>query len=201
MKKITLVFLFLACFFSPFLTVSAWWLKVPTGWWIWWDNSWDGQWISVPSWWWVWWDNSGDGQWIKVADGEGVKYDTAWSSNTAWSVSSWYSPCRYSEWASLWTFLNGCKPKTVVGGSDMTVEWGFKSKINKWIVNLSVFLWVMAVGSLVYAAFLMQISGGADEDIKKGKNIVKNTILWFLALIMASGIVYLVINVMFWLWS
>lgn len=121
--------------------------------------------------------------------------------DSAWSASSGYSPCRYNEWASLWAFLNGCKPKTVVGGSDMRVEWGFKSKINKWIANLSVFLWVMAVGSIVYAAFLMQISGGADEQIKKGKNIVKYTIMWFLWLIMASWIVYLVINVMFWLWS
>ena len=111
------------------------------------------------------------------------------------------SKCSYDEWASLSSFLNGCKPSSVVGASDMKVEKWFKEKVKIWITNLSVFLWVMAVGSLVYAAFLMQISGWEDEQIKKGKNIIKHTILGFLGLITASGIIYLVVNVMFWLWS
>lgn len=126
-----------------------------------------------------------------------------YSSASAFSISigGWSSSCRYSEWSSLSSFLNGCKPKTVVSAWDMKVEGWFKTKVNRWIANMSVFLWVMAVGSLVYAAFLMQISGWEDEQIKKGKNIIKHTILGFLGLITASGIIYLVVNVMFWLWS
>lgn len=127
----------------------------------------------------------------------------SYSSASAINISGGWgnSSCRYTEWSSLSSFLNGCKPKTVVGATDMKVEGGFKTKMNRWIANMSVFLWVMAVWSLVYAAFLMQISGWEDEQIKKGKNIIKHTILGFLGLITASGIIYLVVNVMFWLWS
>lgn len=116
-----------------------------------------------------------------------------WNSVFAW--------CTYSEWASLSSFLNDCKPKTVVWASNMEVGDGFKIKLNTWIKNISLVLWVLAVWSLVYAWFLMQFSAWEDELIKKSKNIIKWTIIWFILLISASWIVYVVINVMFWLWS
>lgn len=117
------------------------------------------------------------------------------------SVWWWSSWCRYSEWASLSSFLNWCKPNTVVWWSDMKVERWFKDKINKWIKNISLVLWVLAVWALVYAWLIMQFSGWEDEKIKKGKNIIKWTLIWFILLISASGIVYIVINVMFGLWN
>jgi hypothetical protein len=55
----------------------------------------------------------------------------------------------------------------------------------------------MAVGALVYAAILFQFANGEDEKIKKAKDIVKWTIIGFILLISASGIIYIVINVMF----
>lgn len=124
-----------------------------------------------------------------------------WNNQSNSSSSSWGWGCTYSEWTSLSSFLNWCKPKTVVWWSDMSIEWGFKSKINKWIKNISLILWIWAVWALVYAAILLQLSGWEDEQIKKAKNIVKRTIIGFLLLISASWIIYIVINVMFWIWN
>lgn len=121
-------------------------------------------------------------------------------------VSLWWkwnssASCRYAEWASLSSFLNGCRPQNVVWWvSDMKVEWWFKTTLNRWIKNISLVLWLLAVWCLVYAWLLMQLSAWEDEQIKKWKNIVKWTVIWFLLLIWASWIVYIVINLMYWLW-
>ncbi|MDD5770064.1 MAG: pilin [Candidatus Gracilibacteria bacterium] len=105
--------------------------------------------------------------------------------------------CVYSEGGSISSFLNGCKPKTVVGASDMKIESGFKTAINKWVVNISLILGVLAVGALVYAGFLMQLSGGADEKIKKSKDIITWTVVGIIALTGASGVIYIVVNLIF----
>jgi hypothetical protein len=118
---------------------------------------------------------------------------------------SWYTPpwlCSYSEWVSLSSFLNGCKPKSLVWWSDMKVELWFKKKVNNWIKNISLVLWIIAIWALVYSWLLMQFSGWEDEKIKKWKNIFKWTIIWFFLLISSSWIIYVVINVIFGLrWS
>lgn len=116
-----------------------------------------------------------------------------------WSNIS-YATCNYTEWADLSSFLDDCKPEKVVSADDMTVEWWFKDKINEWITNISLILWILAVWALVYAWLLMQLSAWEDEKIKKGKNIIKWTLTGFLLLISASAIVYIIINVMFGLW-
>lgn len=108
--------------------------------------------------------------------------------------------CVYSEWGSISSFLNWCKPKTVVWASDMKIESWFKTAINKWVVNISLILWVLAVWALVYAWFLMQLSGWADEKIKKSKDIITWTVVWIIALTWASGVIYIVVNLIFWLW-
>lgn len=112
----------------------------------------------------------------------------------------WWKGCKYSEWVWLGDFLNGCKPETVVGWWTMTIEGWFKDKINDWIANIALVLWVGAVGALVYAALLLQFANGEDEKIKKSKDIIKWTMIGFIMLISASGMIYVVINVMFWLW-
>ncbi len=116
-----------------------------------------------------------------------------------------FAECKYDDknTTSISSFLNDCKPTSVVWGTwstaNMKIENWFKKKINTWVKNISLILWFLAVGSLVYAGLIMQLSAGEDEKIKKAKNIIKWTLLWFLLLISASGIIYLVINVFFWL--
>ncbi len=135
---------------------------------------------------------------------------------TQWGLSSqeaskisWYTPesestttiwCEYNENSDLSWFLDGCKPKTVVWGTNMRVDGWFKSKINQWIANISLVLWIAAVWALVYAALLLQFANGEDEKIKKAKDIIKWTMIWFILLISASGFIYVAINVMFGLW-
>ncbi len=108
--------------------------------------------------------------------------------------------CKYNDWDSVSKLLDWCKPKKVVSSTDMKLETWFKKKVNWFITNLMVVLWIVAVWAIVYAWWLMQFSAWEDEQINKAKNIIKWTIIWFLLLISASWIVYIVINVMFWLW-
>jgi hypothetical protein len=108
--------------------------------------------------------------------------------------------CKYNESGELSDFLDDCKPDSVVWTPNMKVEDGFKEILEKWVVNISLVLWIFAVGSLVYGWFLLQLSAGEDEKIKKAKNIIKWTLIWFVLMISASGIIYLVIQVFFWLW-
>lgn len=133
-----------------------------------------------------------------------------WLSPQEASKISWYTPeddtitwttgCTYDENGDLSSFLNGCKPKTVVWWWNMQIEGWFKDKINNWIANIALVLWIWAVWALVYAALLLQFANGEDEKIKKSKDIIKWTMIGFILLISASGVIYVVINVMFWLW-
>lgn len=117
-----------------------------------------------------------------------------------WTTPSWTTGCTYDENGDLSSFLNGCKPKTVVWWWNMQIEGWFKDKINNWIANIALVLWIWAVWALVYAALLLQFANGEDEKIKKSKDIIKWTMIGFILLISASGVIYVVINVMFWLW-
>lgn len=117
-----------------------------------------------------------------------------------WDKISTYDKCKYNDWDSVVKLLDWCKPQKVVSSTDMKLETWFKKKVNWFITNLMVVLWIIAVWAIVYAWWLMQFSAWEDEQINKAKNIIKWTIIWFLLLISASWIVYIVINVMFWLW-
>lgn len=124
-----------------------------------------------------------------------------------------FAECEYTEWKSLSSFLDDCAPQKVVLTKknkydewnmiiydNLKIEEWFKDIINSWIKNISLILWILAVWALVYAGLLMQLSIWEEEKIKKAKDIIKWTILWFLALITASWIIYIVINFMFGLW-
>lgn len=116
---------------------------------------------------------------------------------------SWFSAyainnCKYDEAnTDLSTFLDNCKPVKLAWTWSYEVESGFKWLVNWWIANISLLLWIIAVWMLVYAWLLMQLSAWEDEKIKKAKDIIKWTIIWFLWLISASSIIYIVVNLVF----
>lgn len=85
--------------------------------------------------------------------------------------------------------------------TDASIETGFKSMIVNWIDNIAVLLWVMAVWSLIYGALSMTLSTWDDEKIKKSKDIVKWSLIWFIAVLSATTIVTLVINFMYEIWD
>lgn len=113
------------------------------------------------------------------------------------SSSYTWANCTYREGDSVWSFLEKCAPDWVVTQKDMTIEKWAKDLVNKWIGNIATILWVLAVWSLIYAAILFQFANGEDEKINKAKGVVKWTMIGFLLLISASGIIYVVINMIF----
>jgi len=73
----------------------------------------------------------------------------------------------------------------------------FKRSILKWIKNISIFLSIMAVWSIVYWALMLTISVWEEEKIKKWKDIIKWWMIWFLAVISAGWLITIVINLVY----
>lgn len=108
--------------------------------------------------------------------------------------------CAFSSWSSLTDNLNGCEwniTKVVTNSSAYKIEDWFKDIIYDWVKNISVLLSIFAAGAIVYGWFMMVISGWEEEKIKKGKDIVKWSIIWFIWLISAGAIISIVINFMY----
>ncbi len=94
--------------------------------------------------------------------------------------------------------LDSClSTSTLVNWGNAKVSEWFLVQIKKWVNNISIFLWVLAVGSIVFGAFMLTISTWEDEKIKKAKDIVKWWIIWFLWIIFASAIVNLIVKIMY----
>ena len=104
--------------------------------------------------------------------------------------------CSWSEWWSVaWQFDN-CLSWTqlVDSAGDMRLDGGFRIQVMNWTTNIATLLWLLAIGGIVYGWFLMTLSAWEDEKIKKWKDIVKWSLIWFLALISASALVRIVIE-------
>jgi hypothetical protein len=78
--------------------------------------------------------------------------------------------------------------------------WQFKNSILIWVKNIAWFLGLVSVSALVYAAFMMTISGWEEEKIKKAKDIIKWTILWFLWIVLAGSLITIIVKFMYDLW-
>ena len=119
-----------------------------------------------------------------------------------WTWVSYAEKCKYDPVNWLDFNLDNCLDDSdnlvqSANESDLWIEWWFKESILKWVKNLSVFLSVMAVWSIVYWAFMLTISTWEEEKIKSWKDIVKWWILWFLAVVSAGWIIALVINLVY----
>lgn len=116
---------------------------------------------------------------------------------TIWWV---WAACEFNENSEIKGALNGCISTTTVVHTwwdvDVASDW-FKSIINNWTKQIVLILGVLAVGSIVYWALLMTVSAGEDEKIKKAKDIVKWGCIWFVWMITASGIITLVVQIMY----
>ena len=106
--------------------------------------------------------------------------------------------CSYNGVGDVWDALAWCLSGTqLVQSGDFRVEWDFKNKINSWTRAIAWILWLLAVGAIVYGALLMTISGGEDEKIKKWKDVVKWSIIGFIAVVTASALISVVVNFIF----
>lgn len=75
----------------------------------------------------------------------------------------------------------------------VTETW-FKGVILWWIKSLSMFLAVWAVFWIAYWSLLLTLSWWEDEKIKKWKDLIKWSIIWFLWVAFAWTLISIVIN-------
>ena len=85
--------------------------------------------------------------------------------------------CQYN--GSIEGSLDGClQGSNLVDASGPTLlEGNVKVQVVSWTNALAAFLGLLAVGAIVYGGLLMTLSGGEDEKIKKGKDIIKWSLL------------------------
>ena len=109
----------------------------------------------------------------------------------------WATNCDY--WGgSIASELEGCLSGTdLVNPGDGLIESWVKNKLLAWTSAIWGFLGLLAVWAIVYGAFMMTVSLWDDERIKKGKDIVKWSLIGFLALISAGSILRLVTELIF----
>jgi len=106
--------------------------------------------------------------------------------------------CTYSEAGTISSNMEGCLGTTdVVQSSSLMTEVWIKIKIIAWTDALAKLLGLLAIGAVVYGWFMMTISGGQDEQIKKWKDIVKWSLLGFLAVVTTGAIIRLIIEFVF----
>lgn len=114
-----------------------------------------------------------------------------------------FAECKYNSGSSFQDNAKNCFNwnSTVVSVDNANVSWGFKDKLSGWIENLAVVLWVFAVGWIVYGGLSLTLSTWDDEKIKKAKDMIKWSMLWFIGIVLATTIVTVVINLMYSIWS
>jgi hypothetical protein len=115
-----------------------------------------------------------------------------YSGNCNYDFDSWSTDI----WKSLDECLNG---SNLVNWNNVTIDWAwwFEIKIKNWVYNLSIYLWVFAVWSIVYWSLRMTLSAWEDEKIKKSKDIIKWWIIWFIWLVSVSAVINLVVKIMY----
>ena len=101
--------------------------------------------------------------------------------------------------------LNACNTLDwCLGGStlvdwsgDLSIELWFKNQLLEWITKIAWFLWLMAVWAIVFWSFMMVISAWEEEKIKKAKDMIKWSILWFLWIVLSASLIAIVVNFMY----
>lgn len=97
----------------------------------------------------------------------------------------------------VWNLQNCLGDSDLVDPGNALIEWGIKQKFIFWTNSIASALSLVAIGAIVYGGLLMTLSIGEDEKIKKGKDVVKWALIWFLAALWAWAVVRLVIEVVF----
>ena len=107
--------------------------------------------------------------------------------------------CNWSEGEDIASQFDNClnNSQLIDASGEMKVTGGFRDKVVQWTTNIATLLWLLAIGSIVYGWLLMTLAGWEDEKIKKWKDIVKWSLIWFIALISASAIIRVVIEFIF----
>lgn len=114
-----------------------------------------------------------------------------WINNVFWT-------CTY-DWTDDLTSddIDACvTPSGVLATSNMEVAIWFKEKIQSWITTISWILWLLAVWSIAFGWFMLVVSTGEEDKLKKWKDIIKWSIIWFLWVISAGVLIRIIIWVL-----
>lgn len=113
-------------------------------------------------------------------------------SQVSFAIECWFN-------GNIASSLDGCLDDTnLVDASGPTlIEGNVKYQIISWTNALASFFWLLAVWAIVYGGLLMTLAGWEDEKVKKGKDVVKWSLLWFLWIVVAGALVRVVIELMF----
>ena len=104
--------------------------------------------------------------------------------------------CNYS-W-DIWWSLDSClSDSNLVDWFDAEIDWGFFDTIKNWTNNISLYLWILAVWSIVFWSLMLTLSAWEEDKIKKAKDIIKWGIIWFIWLISVTAIVNLIVKIMY----
>ena len=99
---------------------------------------------------------------------------------------------------SIWQALDWClSDSNLVNWADAKIDWKFWDKIKNWVNNISLYLWIFAIWSIVFWWLMMTLSSWEEEKVNKAKDIIKWGMLWFIWLISASAIINLVVKIMY----
>ena len=118
--------------------------------------------------------------------------------NAGLSWGEWWA-CGF-DW-DVWSSIESCLQWTKVSwtqASDLEIwEGDFKDSINAMIWKIAGALLLIAIWSIAYAWFMMVISAWEEEKIKKGKDIVKWSILGAFWIIIASSLIAITVNLIY----
>ncbi len=80
---------------------------------------------------------------------------------------------------------------------DAKIEGNLKGIIVGWTQTIAVFLGFLSVFWIVLGSLFLTLSWGEDDKVNKGKNIIKWSIIWLLAVMFAGTVVVMVVNIMY----
>lgn len=103
-------------------------------------------------------------------------------------------------WSDIWSSLKWCiGDADVIQKNDLTVPFWFKALIISFVKKISIILAILAVGSIAYWSMVIVTSVWNDEKIKKWRNIIQWSLVWFTVLVSAAWIIKIIIYIMYWL--
>ena len=115
--------------------------------------------------------------------------------------------CSYDGQTDIMQAMKGCVTSwdglslVWVDEWDLKVWTGFKAKIMDWTKKIGWFLGLGAIFAIAFGSLKMTLSRWEEEEIKKGKDIIKWWVLWFLLVVSAGAIVWIMVNIIYWvLW-
>lgn len=98
-----------------------------------------------------------------------------------------------------WSLETCLKWSTVIQSDDLTVSGWFKTIIINFIKNISIILALAAIWFIAYGSMFLVASWWNDEKIKKWKNIIMWSLIWFAWLVSASWLIAIIVNLIYWI--